>query len=181
MFQKLATWLCVGAIFAACSGGPGTPITPGPSSDRASTGPEGATGGVDPGQCLPCAGSYVCTGTLQGQGVNGDVVLLSSAASCPISGQNQKSIFLACGGTIESGDQASGVPAGAVVGTWKDIGGGVVVACFGVLGSENCITCSPGVEQTDQPTAGGSDAGIRKNGDAGQSGSDAGQLGVDGG
>lgn len=174
MLQRLATALCVGAIVAACSGGPGTPITPGPGTDRAAggpesagSGPEGASSSGDPGGCAPCSGFYQCVGAIQGQDITGGATLVSNSPSCPASQNNKDDgIFLACGGSIVSGANVTGLPPNSVVGKWTGVGGGTLVACIRVDGVDDCITCTPATEPVNTP-GGKRDAGAVSVGDGG--------------
>ena len=168
MFQKLAMAVCFGAIVAACSGGAGSGISPGPSTDRAATGPEGTTGGSeaagssgDTGGCAPCRGFYQCSGVIQGKAINGGVTFSSNSSACaPNQVQKDDSVFLACGGSIVSGPKAEGLPPNTVVGRWTDVGGGTLVACIRINGTEDCITCTPSTEPVTM--SGGSDGGVRR-------------------
>jgi hypothetical protein len=159
MFQKLAASLGVGVIVAACSGGPGPSITPGPSTDRASSGPEGATGGAegatgsnDPGGCLACSGYYQCVGSIEGQDISGGSTLQSNSPSCPPTQNNKNDgVYFACGGSIVSGANVVGLPPNSVVGKWTDVGEGTINACIRVDGMDECITCTPSTEPINTP------------------------------
>lgn len=159
MFQKLAMAACFGAIVAACSGGPGSGISSGPSTDPAARGPEGAVGSGDPGGCAPCRGFYQCTGAIQGKDVSGGVTFSSNSPTCPHDDHPDNGVFLACGGSIVSGPKAKGLPPSSVVGRWTDVGGSLV-ACVRIDGVDECLTCTPAAEPVIM--AGGNDGGIRR-------------------
>jgi hypothetical protein len=155
----------LGALLA-CSSGPGNKFisstssphersdetSDSPGSDQTDSPPEVREGAA----CLPCTGSYKCSGTIDDLAQQSQIFTLkrSDCASSDTQRNNDNVITFACGGTVA-------IPGRTVVGTWKDVGAGVLQICFGVLGRDQCLSCSPTVATKDDQTGGTRDAGRR--------------------
>ncbi|MDB4992715.1 MAG: hypothetical protein JWM74_147 [Myxococcaceae bacterium] len=161
----LAAASTFGALIA-CSSGTGTKFisstsSPHERSDEASDSPNSDQTDDPPAaregaQCLPCTTAYKCSGTIDDVAQQSQIFTLKRS-DCATTDQrnNENVITFACGGTVA-------IPGRTVVGTWKDVGAGVLQICFGVLGRDQCLTCSPTTAQGQPDQTGGSrDAGSR--------------------
>jgi hypothetical protein len=165
-------WLVgLGAIAAhvACSSGVGSKFgsTTNPPHEASEEGsePPGRDQTDDPpgtregAACLPCTSAYKCSGLLDDKAQESQIFTFRRN-DCPTSGSSQgkddNTLTFACGGTVA-------IPGRTVVGTWKDVGAGVLEICFGVLGRDQCLTCSPtSIQNVAVPGTGSTrDAGRR--------------------
>ncbi len=149
----------------ACSSGPGTKFisstsSPHERSDETSDSPQSDQIDDPPAaregaQCLPCTTAYKCSGTFGDVSQDAQIFTLKrSDCAATDSRKSDNVITFACGGTVA-------IPGRTVIGTWKDVGAGVLQICFGVLGRDQCLSCSPAAAQGDQTGGSSRDAGSR--------------------
>jgi hypothetical protein len=167
--RALATLGASAALVASCSSGAGkfgsTTNPPHEKSDEAADAPgrdqtDDAPGAREGAACLPCTGSYRCSGTLDDLAQTSAIFSFKRDDCATSQGKNQGKdegvLTFACGGTVT-------ITGRNVVGNWKDVGAGVLEICFGVLGRDQCLTCTPSVApDVAEPGNGGTrDAGRR--------------------
>ena len=167
-FRRLVG-LGASAALVACSSGVGnkfgsTTNPPHEASEQGSDPPGGdqtddAPVAREGAACLPCKSTYKCSGLIDDKAQQSQLFTFRRNDCGTSQGKDENTLTFACGGTVA-------VPGRTVVGTWKDVGAGVLEICFGVLGRDQCLTCTPIATQDVVAVPGGDNSGTTR--DAGR-------------